>query len=68
MTSENKTNPNWITVPEFLKRHKGLVAKNFVYEAVRDGRIPGLRLSPKKILIRADSFDLLFQQTQGDSP
>jgi len=66
MTLENKATPDWITVPEFLKRHKGLVAKNFVYEAVRDGRIPGLRLSPKKILIRADSFDLLFQQTQTD--
>ena len=66
MTLENRATPEWITVPEFLKRHKGLVAKNFVYEAVRDGRIPGLRLSPKKILIRADSFDLLFQQTQTD--
>ena len=66
MTSENRIIPEWITVPEFLKRHKGLVAKNFVYEAVRDGRIPGLRLSPKKILIRADSFDLLFKKTLTD--
>ena len=64
MTSENRATPEWITVPEFLKRHKGLVAKNFLYEAVKDGRIPGLRLSPKKILIRADSFNLLFEQTQ----
>ena len=67
MTSEKRAAPEWITVPEFLKRHKGLVAKNFVYAAVNDGRIPGLRLSPKKILIRADSFDLLFEQTQTTS-
>ena len=66
MTSHNKAAPEWITVPEFLRRHQGLVAKNFVYEAVKDGRIPGLRLSPKKILIRADSFDLLFEQTQAN--
>ena len=66
MTSDNRATPEWITVPEFLRRHKGLVAKNFVYEAVRDGRTLGLRLSPKKILIRADSFDLLFKKTLTD--
>ena len=64
MTTENKGTPDWITVPEFFKRHKGLVAKNFVYEAVKDGRIPGLRLSRKKILIKADSFDILFDSSQ----
>ena len=67
MTSENKAAHEWITVPEFLKRHQGLVAKNFVYEAAKDGRIPALRLSPKKILIRSDSFDLLFEQAQTTS-
>lgn len=64
MTLENKAITQWITVPEFLRRNRGLVAKNFVYEAVKDGRIPALRLSSKKILIRTDSFDLLFEQTQ----
>ena len=64
MTTENKGTPEWITVPEFLKRPKGLVAKNFGYEAVKDGRIPGLRLSRKKILIKADSFDILFDSSQ----
>ena len=57
----------WIPVPEFLRRNKGRVDKNLVYREIAAGRLPAIRIGPKKILIRADAFDVLFEQGQSQS-
>ena len=57
----------WIPVPEFLRRNKGRVDKNLVYREIAAGRLPAIRIGPKKILIRADAFDVLFEQGQHRS-
>ena len=57
----------WIPVPEFLRRNKGLVDKNLVYREIAAGRLPAIRIGPKKLLIRADAFDILFEQSQSQS-
>jgi len=54
----------WISVPEFLRRNKGLVDRNLIYREINSGKLPAIRIGPKKILIRADAFDVLFKQTQ----
>lgn len=53
----------WKTVPQFLREHKGLVAKNLIYSAIRAGTIPSVRLG-RKILIPADCLDRLLEQSQ----
>ena len=57
----------WIPVPEFLRRNKGRVDKNLVYREIAAGRLPAIRVGSKKILIRADAFDVLFEQGQSQS-
>ena len=54
----------WITVPEFLRRNKGRVDKNLVYREIAAGNLPAIRIGPKKLLIRADAFDLLLERNQ----
>ena len=45
----------WLTVAEFRNRHPAL-GKNLVYESVREGRIPAIRIRGK-ILIPSDALD-----------
>ena len=54
----------WISVPEFIRRNKGLIDRNLIYREINSGKLPAIRIGPKKILIRADAFDVLFEQTQ----
>ncbi len=49
----------WLTVEQFRRRHN--LGKNLVYEAVRDNRLPGLKLGGK-ILIPSDALDQLIQK------
>ncbi len=50
----------WTTVPNFLKEHKGLVAKNLIYTAISKGTIPSIRVG-RKILIPANCLELLLR-------
>ena len=45
----------WLSVAEFRKRHPAL-GKNLIYDAVREGRIPAIRIRGK-ILIPSDALD-----------
>ncbi|MCH8280927.1 MAG: hypothetical protein J4O03_09075 [Chloroflexi bacterium] len=54
----------WITVPEFLRRNKGRIDKNLVYREIAAGNLRAIRIGPKKLLIRSDAFDLLFERIQ----
>ena len=48
----------WLTVSEFLERHKGLIGRSSVYDRIRDHTIPSVRLG-KKILVPADALERL---------
>ena len=50
----------WTTVPNFLKEHKGLVAKNLIYTAISKGNIPSIRVG-RKILIPANCLEQLLR-------
>ena len=50
----------WTTVPNFLKEHKGLVAKNLVYSEIAKGTIPSIRVG-RKILIPANCLEQLLR-------
>lgn len=54
----------WITVPEFLRRNKGRIDKNLVYREIAAGNLRAIRIGPKKLLIRSDAFDFLFERIQ----
>ncbi len=57
---------DWLTVAQFISRFKGTVSRNFVYDRIRDGTIPSVRLG-KKILIPADALDRLLAESRGDT-
>ena len=54
------TNREWLTVARFRERNPQL-GKNLVYEAVRDGRLPSIRIGGK-ILIPSDALDQLLDR------
>ena len=50
------------TVPRFLEENRGLVSKNLIYAAIKDGTIRSVRIR-KKILIPADCLQELLDKT-----
>jgi excisionase family DNA binding protein len=54
---------DWLTVAEFVAKFNGRVSRNFVYERIREGSIPSVRIG-RKILIPSDALDRLMA-TQG---
>ena len=49
---------DWLTVAEFVAKLNGRVSRNFVYERIREGAIPSVRIG-RKILIPSDALDRL---------
>ena len=49
---------DWLTVAEFVAKFNGRVSRNFVYERIREGSIPSIRIG-RKILIPSDALDRL---------
>ena len=56
----------WMTVKEFLVQHKGKLGRSFVYERLRDGSLPSVRLG-RKILLRADVLQHLEKDGRGQA-
>ena len=52
----------WLTVKEFLDRYRGKVGRNNLYDRIRDGTIPSVRLG-RKILLPADVLDMVMQRS-----
>ena len=46
----------WLTVAQFLDKHRGLIGRSALYDWLREGRVPHLRIS-RKILIPSDALD-----------
>ena len=47
---------HWVTVGEFLTLHKGRLGRSSLYDRIKDGSIPAIRLG-RKILIPSDALD-----------
>ena len=56
----------WLTVAEFLERHRGQIGRNTVYDRIRDKTIPAIKLG-KRILIRADVLDRIAEAAERAS-
>lgn len=54
-----ETQREWLTVNQFRERIPQF-GKNLVYQAVRDGRLPSVRIG-SKILIPSDALDRLLE-------
>jgi hypothetical protein len=53
------TDPQYISVPDFIARTNGGISKSLVYDLLNRGELEGVRVSEKKWLIRADALELL---------
>jgi hypothetical protein len=53
------TDPQFISVPEFIARTNGGVSKSLVYDLLNRGELEGVRLSARKWLIRVDALEVL---------
>jgi excisionase family DNA binding protein len=53
------TDPQFISVPEFIARTNGGVSKSLVYDLLNRGELEGVRLGKQKWLIRADALEVL---------
>ena len=49
---------DWLTVKEFCGLYKGRLGRTLIYERLRDGSLPCVRVG-KKFLIPADALDRL---------
>ena len=58
----NKPHTKWETPKEFLARHEGRFGRTKLYDWIRSGVIPSVRLSSKKILVPADALDRLLDK------
>jgi hypothetical protein len=62
----------WLTVAEFLKRHrdeagKNRIGRNSLYARIADKTIPSVRIG-KRILIPSDAMEQIFSQGTVISP
>jgi len=57
MIIEPSSKREWLSVPEWRKRHPQ-IGKNKVYESVRNGTLLSLRLG-SKILVASDALEVL---------
>ena len=54
-----QTMKDFLTPKEFMARHN--LARTTVYEGIRDGSIPSITISKRKILIPADALERKLQ-------
>jgi len=55
------TSREWLTVNQFYKRHKGKLGRNTIYDRVRDGSMPSIRVG-NRILIPSDALDQMLDR------
>ena len=61
----NIANREWLTVDKFYQLNKGRLGRNTIYEGIRDGSIPSIRVG-RRILIPSDALDqMLDRASQG---
>jgi excisionase family DNA binding protein len=55
------TATEWLSVKDFLGRHKGRIGRNSVYDRVKDGTLPSVKLG-RRILIPGDALERLLAE------
>ena len=55
----------WLSVNEFLKVHPKVLGRNTIYERIRDGTFPHVRLG-RRLLIPEDALDRLLEGIEMD--
>jgi hypothetical protein len=53
------TDPQFISVPEFIARTNNGISKSLVYDLLNRGALEGVRVSERKWLIRVDALEVL---------
>ena len=53
-----------LTVAEFVELHEDRVSADLVYDLVRSGKLPALRVGTKKILIPHDGLERMFHEQE----
>jgi len=56
----------WLTPRQFMAENPGL-GRNTLYERMRDGTIPHVRIGPRKILLPADAIEQIFARQMPES-
>ena len=56
----------WVTPAKFLKVNKGVIGRNLLYDMMRAGEIPHIRIGPKKILMPLDALDQIAERQLQD--
>ena len=57
----------WLPVPEFLMANPQAGSRAWIYEQIKLGNIPTLRLGQKKLLIRTDVLELMYEEQHKES-
>lgn len=52
----------WLSTNEFMERFSG-ISRSTIYESLKDGSLPHIRLSKSKILIPEDAFERKFRSS-----
>ena len=69
MSSQELAKRKFVSVREFIEANH--LSRNTVYQGIRDGTIPSIRISKKKILVPIDALERILdsakQYTEGSS-
>lgn len=60
----DNTSKDWLTVKEFCGLYRGRLGRTLIYERLRDGSLPCVRVG-NKFLIPADALDRLMARDTG---
>jgi excisionase family DNA binding protein len=55
------TSTEWLSVKDFLERHRGQIGRSSVYDRIKDKSLPAVRLG-RRILIPADALERLLAE------
>ena len=62
---EGHISVQFLTPKQFMEQTH--LSRNTVYEGIRDGSIPSIRISKRKILIPEDALDRRLAESRGDT-
>ena len=50
----------WLTVPDFIARHQGLIGRSSIYNAIQNGSLPHVRIG-RRVLVPSDALERLLK-------
>ena len=61
----SSTEREWLSVVQFLARHQGRIGRSSIYERIREGSLPAIRIG-RKVLIPSDAFDSILEEQRAE--